>query len=252
MKVKSVTIGNATLYLGNCFDVLAKLKIKADAVITDMPYGVTDCEWDNSIPLDKFWEMIECCTKPAANIIYFGCGKFTYELYNSKRKWYRYSMVWVKSKKCGHLNSRLMPMRNHEDILIFGRPGNKRTAVYNSQKSSGGKVGVKITNHKSSVYRDTGEYTHISDGTLHPGSALYFKNETGQHPTQKPVALMEHLVKSYSNEKEIVVDPFMGSGSTGIAAIHTGRKFIGIEQNKKYFQIACERIERAYKGVNNG
>ena len=116
-----------------------------------------------------------------------------------------------------------MPMRNHEQILVFGRPGYRKHTTYIAQKSLGGKVGVKTTNHKSSVYRDTGEYTHVSDGTLHPGSVLYFKSESGYHPTQKPVLLMEFLINSYTNENEVVLDPFMGSCSTGIATLVSQR-----------------------------
>jgi site-specific DNA-methyltransferase (adenine-specific) len=216
-----------------------------DAVISDMPFGLTDCEWDTPIPLDSFWNMVEPHTKPSANFVLFGCGKFTVDLVNSKRKWYRYDLVWHKSKKVGFLWANKMPMRNHESILVFNRPGCFMSATYNPQKTPGGKVGVKTRNHRSSVYRDKGEYTHISDGTMHPGSVLSFKNETGLHPTQKSLALMEFLVRSYTNETDIVIDPFMGSGTTGVACTNAGRTFIGIERNKKYFGIACERIRKA-------
>ena len=246
MKTKCVKIGNATMYCGDCFDIMPRLDIQADAIISDPPYGVTDCDWDCSIPLEAFWAMVEERAKQSANIVLFGCGKFTVDLINSKPNWYRYDMIWVKSKKCGHLNANKMPMRNHEQILVFGRPGFRVATTYHAQKTPGGKVGVKTVNHKSSVYRDKGKFTHLSDGSLHPGSVLYFKSELDQHPTQKPVSLMECLVKSYSNENEIVVDPFMGSGSTGVACMNTGRQFIGIERERQYFNVACERIEEAY------
>ncbi|MCL2710568.1 MAG: site-specific DNA-methyltransferase [Planctomycetaceae bacterium] len=242
MGTNQVNIGNATLYCGDCFSVLPKLDVEFDAVISDPPFGITDCEWDCSIPLDSFWAMVECQTKQSANFVLFGCGKFTVDLVNSKRKWYRYDLVWAKSKKCGFLNANLMPMRGHESILVFIRPGFFKAATYNPQKTPGGKAGIKIRNHRSSVYRDKGEYTHVSDGTMHPSSVLPFNSEFGQHPTQKPLALMEFLVRSYTNEKDIVIDPFMGSGTTGIACVKAGRTFIGIERNKKYFDIACERI----------
>ena len=217
MKTKCVTIGDAVLYCGDCFDILPKLDVEFDAVVTDMPYGITDCKWDKRIPLDKFWELVEHKTKPTANIVLFGCGKFSVDLICSMRKWHRYEMIWVKSKKTGFLNANLMPMRNHESIHVFVKPGYFKKATYLPQKTLGGKTGVKTVNHhRSSVYRDTGAFTHTSDGTLHPGSVLYFKSEAGQHSTQKPIALMEYLVKSYSNENDLVVDPFMGSGSTGV------------------------------------
>ena len=248
MKTKQVTIGNTTLIHGDAFKVLPKLDIQVDAVISDPPYNCTDCSWDKPIPLDTFWNLIECKSKQSANIVIFGCGKFSHELYNSNPDWYRYDMIWAKTKKCGHLNANLQPMRNHESIHVFIRPGCVKKATYNPQKTLGGRVGVKTINHHSSVYRDTGEYVHISDGFMHPSSILYFKSETGQHPTQKPIGLMEHLIKSYTNKTEIVIDPFMGSGTAGVASIRTDRKFIGIEQDPQYFEIACERIKKAYMG----
>ena len=252
MKNKQVKIGNATLYLGDCFSILPKLDVECDALITDPPYGTTNCDWDIKIPLNTFWSIIDSSTKLTANFVLFGCGRFTHELFNSKPDWYRYDMVWVKSKKCGHLNANKMPMRNHESVLVFGRQGFRDAAAYNPQKSLGGRVGVKTVNHKSNVYRDKGTFIHTSDGFLHPGSVLHFKNEIGLHPTQKPLGLMEQLVKTYSNEGDTVLDCFMGSGSTAAAAINTGRKFIGIEQNEKYFNIAVERLKKAYSERKGG
>jgi site-specific DNA-methyltransferase (adenine-specific) len=246
MATSRVAIGNATLINGDCFTVLPKLNEKFDAVISDPPYGITACDWDNPIPLDSFWNMVERLTKQTANVVLFGCGKFTVDLVNSKRKWYRYDLVWHKSKKVGFLNANLMPMRNHESIRVFTRPGFFKTATYNPQKTPGGKVGIKKVNHRSCVYADRGVYTHVSDGTMHPCSVLPFNNESGQHPTQKPLALMEFLVRSYTNEKDTVIDPFMGSGTTGVACAKAGRAFIGIESNKNYFEIACERIRKAH------
>jgi site-specific DNA-methyltransferase (adenine-specific) len=246
MTKEKVTIGNITLYCGDCFSVLPKLNIESDAVISDPPFGITDCDWDNRIPLDSFWNMVVNRTKQSANVVLFACGKFTVDLVNSKRQWYRYDLVWHKSKKVGFLWANKMPMRNHEAILVFNRPGFFKAATYNPQKTPGGKVCRKTRNHRSHVYRDKGKYTHISDGTIHPSSVLPFSNECGLHPTQKPLALMEFLVRSYSNKNDIVIDPFMGSGTTGVACINTGRAFIGIERNKTYFDIACERIKKAF------
>ena len=246
MKTKQVTIGNATLYNGNSFDVLPKLDVEVDAVVTDMPFGITDCKWDKRIPLDKFWELVEHKTKPTANIVLFACGRFTHELYNSKRKWYRYDMIWVKNKKCGFLNANLQPLRNHESILVFVRPGFFKKGTYNPQKTPGGRAGIRKTKRRGGVYRSIDGCEKYYDGTIHPCSVLYFKNETGLHPTQKSVPLMEHLVKSCSNEGDTVIDPFMGSGSTGIACVSTGRRFIGIERDRKFFDIAVQRIVQAY------
>jgi len=243
--MKKVVIGNAILYCGDSFDILPKLDVIADAVISDMPYGVTNCDWDQPIPLDTFWNMIEPRTKQSANVILFACSRFTFDLYNSNPKSYRYDLIWAKSKKCGYLNANLMPMRNHESILVFGRPGFQRASTYNPQKTVGGREGIIIRNHRSSIYKNNGEFVHTSDGMQHPSSVLYFPSEFGQHPTQKPTALMEHLIKSYSKGSDVILDPFMGSGSTGVAAINTWRRFIGIEQNAEYFDIAVERITKA-------
>jgi site-specific DNA-methyltransferase (adenine-specific) len=239
-------MGNATLYLGDCFSILPKLDVHADARISDMPYGVTACRWDKPVPLDTFWSMVDGLTIPTANFVLFGCGRFSHKLYNSNPDWFRYELIWQKTKKVGFFNANLQPMRNHESILIFGRPGFQKASIYNAQKTASGKVYSKIISRRSNIYRDNGEYVHVSDGFQHPCSVLSFASERGQHPTQKPILLMEHLVKSYSNEGDVILDPFIGSGSTGVAAINSGRKFIGIEQNEMYFDIACERIKKAY------
>jgi len=248
MKIKQIKIGNATLYLGDSFSILPKLTMKADAVISDPPFGITSCKWDKPIPLDTLWEMLDRCTKQSANFVLFGASKFTVDLIISNRKWYRYDLIWVKSKKCGFLNANLQPMRSHESILVFGRPGFQRASTYNPQKTPGGRVRITTRNHKSTVYKNKGEFTHVSDGMQHPCSVLYFDSEFGQHSTQKPVALMEYLIKSYSKGNNVILDPFMGSGSTGVAAINTGRMFIGIEKDTEFFDIAVERIKKAHEG----
>jgi len=142
----------------------------------------------------------------------------------------------------------LIGCAGHESILVFGRPGFQRASTYNPQKTPGGRVRTTTRNHKSTVYKNKGEFTHVSDGMQHPSSVLYFASEFGQHPTQKPLALMEHLIKSYSNAGETVLDCFMGSGSTGVAAINTGRRFIGIERDEDIFNTAVERIKKANEG----
>jgi site-specific DNA-methyltransferase (adenine-specific) len=248
--MKKITIGNATLYCGDCFDVLPRLNMKFDAVISDPPFGMTACDWDVAFPLDQFWGMLEGKTKPAANFVLFGCGKFTIDLVNSNRKWYRYDLIWKKNNKAGFLLANKMPLRNHESILVFGRPGSRHAATYNPQKSPGGRRGIITNKLRGGVYSKVGSYTGVYDGTLHPCSVLPFDSDKdrrqGLHPTIKPLELMEFLVKSYSNEGDIIIDPFMGSGTTGVAAVQSGRTFIGIEQEKNYFDIACKRIKQAF------
>jgi len=219
--------------------------MEVDAVISDMPFGITACDWDIMPPLDIFWEMVEDKAKQSANVVLFGCGKFTVDLVNSRRKWYRYDLVWQKSKKVGFLNANLMPMRSHESILVFVRPGLLKVSTYNPQKTPGGRATIKTRNHQSSIYDSKGEYTHVSDGRVHPCSILSFNSEAGQHPTQKPLALMDWLVRTYTNAGDTVLDPFMGSGTTGVACVNTGRQFIGIERDREYFDIAVQRIREA-------
>ena len=256
-----ITIGGAsaphsTLYLGDCFEILPNLKINADALISDPPFGITACNWDVALPLDHFWEIVACKTKPTANCVLFGCGRFTVDLVNSNRKWYRYDLIWLKNNKVGFLNANKMPLRNHESIMVFGQPGFRDVATYNPQKSPGGRAGIKVNNLRSGIYTCEGRYRSVSDGTLHPCSVLPFDSDKskhpGQHPTQKPLALMEFLVKSYSDEGDIVIDPFMGSGTTGVAALQNNRRFIGIEKERQYFDVACQRIKQAYAERRKG
>jgi len=252
-RIRRVEIGDATLYHGDCFRVLPRLDIKTDAVISDMPFGITNIDWDQAPPLDALWNMLERRTKQSGNFVLFSAGKFTVDLISSRRNFYRYDLVWAKSRKCGFLNANLQPMRAHESILVFVRPGFFRVATYNPQKEPGGKTRITTRNHKSSVYDNKGEHTHVNtDGLIHPCSVLPFSSETGHHPTQKPLALMEWLVKTYTNEGDTVLDMFCGSGTTGVACINTNRKFVGIERDERYFDIAVERIRKANDEVNYG
>ena len=246
--MQTTTIGNATLYCGDCFDILPKLAVEADAVISDPPFGITACDWDVAPPLGLFWDLVDRKTKQTANFVLFGCGVFMIDMINSKYRWFRYDLIWAKNNKVGFMNANKMPMRNHESIMVFGRPGFQEAATYNPQKTPGGRSGIKKVKTKAGVYPAT-EHIHESDGTLHPCSVLPFKSDKDNvkklPPTLKPLALMEHLVKSYTNEGDTVIDPFMGSGTTGVACAKHGRRFIGIEKNEKYFDIACKRIHEA-------
>jgi len=247
--MKEKTIGNCLLYHGDCFDILPKLDVQADAVISDPPFGITDCDWDILLPFARFWDMIACRSKPTANFVLFGCGKFTVDLINAKYLWYRYDLVWAKNNKVGFLLANKMPMRNHESVLLFGRPGYQESATYNPQKTPGGRVFTDKKRVRSGGVYPASTYTSESDGTFHPCTVLSFDHDRQNnqkalnlHPTQKPLALMEWLVKSYTNEEDTVIDPFMGSGTTGVACAMHNRRFIGIEQNEEYFETAVKRI----------
>jgi site-specific DNA-methyltransferase (adenine-specific) len=197
------------------------------------------------------WELVDYKTKPTANFVMFGCGCFAIDLVNSKYRWYRYDLVWQKNNKVGFLNANKMPMRNHEQVLVFGRPGFQESATYNPVKTPGGRPFVKKTRVRQGGVYPASSYTSESDGSRHPCTVLAFDHDRykdeqrGFHPTQKPLALMEWLVKSYTNEGDLVIDPFMGSGTTGVACAKLNRRFLGIEQKTEYFETAVERIKNA-------
>jgi site-specific DNA-methyltransferase (adenine-specific) len=245
-KVKTVEIGNCTLYCGDSYSILPKLKIEADAIISDPPYGITSCDWDQALQLPMFWDMINNSAKISANIVLFAAGHFMIDLVNSKYRWFRYDLIWVKNNKVGFLNANKQPLRSHEYILVFGRSGERANATYNPVKKEGGNSYTRRHNiDKNSVY-PARSYTTISDGKRHPSSVLNFKSDKNflkLHPTLKPLALMEFLVSSYSNKNDIIIDPFMGSGTTGIACQKLGRRFIGVEKEEQFFDIAVKRMK---------
>ena len=224
--MEKAEFGNSVLYHGDAFEVLPTLDDGLiDSVVSDPPYGVTDFDWDKVPPFERMWQLFEAKSKDNANFVLFGCGGFTIDLINSKRPWYRYDLCWCKNNKTGFLNSRLMPLRNHETVMLFGKPGHQKTATFNPP-----------------------------NGAVHPCSVLPFDHERGNnqqsqhaHPTQKPLQLMGYLLMLYSNPGDLVLDPFAGSGTTLEAAMKLGRQFIGIERERQYYEIACKRLEEAYR-----
>ena len=246
---------NIRLIQGNCLEVMDRLideGIKVDAIITDPPYGTTACKWDSIIPFDEMWPRLEILANERTPIILFGSQPFTSALIMSNLKSFRYDWIWDKRKVTGVLNAKKMPLRRHEDILMFY----KKLPTYNPQKKyNGKKTGIKKHIVNSELYRKT-EKTgiYVDDGSRYPTSIIENINgvinnskEKIKHPTQKPVLLMEYLIKTYTNEGDIVLDFTMGSGSTGVACKNTNRNFIGIELDNKYFNIAKERIENHIK-----
>ena len=220
-----------------------------DMVCTDLPYQKTQNHWDNLIPFSEMWEQYERIIKNNGAIVLFGQGNFSAELICSNLKMYRYSLVWEKTKAGGFLNAKRMPLQAHEDIMVFY----KKLPVYNPQMSIG-KPYVKkaVTNGDGGNY---GKFERIGEvavntGTRYPRSVIKIPNDNHNslHPTQKPVPLLEYLIRTYTNEGETVLDNCMGSGSTGIACINIGRNFIGMELDKGYFEIAQNRIANATKG----
>ena len=237
------------LYQGDCLEIMNQLieqNIKVDAIITDPPYGTTQNSWDSVIPFDKMWEKLLQLCKDTTPIILFGNQPFTSTLVSSNLKMFRYSLVWVKNKFSDFLNASRKPMKIHEDILIFY----KDLPLYNPQYTYS--ESYKRWNTQKSVDKQTnyGKHkSHVSqsDGKRLPTTVLNFDRvERPLHSTQKPIALMEYLIKTYTNEDDTVLDFTMGSGSTGVACKNLNRNFIGIEINEKYFEIAKERIKNTH------
>jgi len=243
--MKKEIIGNATLYLGDCLEILPTLG-KVDAVITDPPYGTTQCKWDSVIDLQEMWGCIGKCVSNETPVAIFGCEPFSSVLRLSNINNFKYDWVWDKPKGTGFLNANKQPMRNHELISIFY----KNQCLYNPQKTSGHKLKVSTRGDKDKqVYGDYKGNVYSSEDRF-PRSIQEFSSDTQNtslHPTQKPVALLEYLIKTYSDAAALILDFTMGSGTTGVACMNLGRKFIGIEIEPKYFNIACERIEQAQK-----
>jgi len=241
------------LMLGDCLEVMRGMPDgSVDMVLTDPPYGTTACKWDSVIPFEPMWEQLKRITKKNGAIVITASQPFSSALVMSNVKMFKYCWVWEKSKATGHIHAKNKPMKKHEDIVVFSGgttvhasqsvnrmayhpQGLKRKIVPTIRKAGGSSDTVmgKRPSHKDVV----------QEFECYPKSILKFKSEGKTvHPTQKPVALMEYLIKTYTNESETVLDFTMGSGTTGVAAKNLNREFIGIELDKTYFNIAKERI----------
>lgn len=248
------------LWHGDCLVEMQKIGDKSvDCIICDLPYEVLNkgnkhAQWDKMLPLDKLWEQYNRVIKDNGAIILFGQGMFTAQLMISNPKMWRYNLIWDKIMPTGFLNSKRMPLRSHEDILVFY----KSLPTYNPQMT---KCAPHKRNHskgnmlkpcKNQCYGSYVETPTIISDEKFPKSIISISKEhcVGKfyHPTQKPVALIEWLVKTYTNENELVLDNTMGSGTAAVACMNTNRKFIGIELDDKYYDIACKRVKEA---INN-
>lgn len=236
-----------SLMLGDCLERMKEIPTgSVDMVLTDPPYGTTACKWDSVIPFESMWEQLKRIIKPNGAIVLFGAEPFSSLLRCSNIKDFKYDWVWEKSKATGFLNSKKQPLRAHEIISVFY----SKPPTYTQQMTEGVAYnkGVRKEQTQNDVYGSFDRVEVKSDGLRFPRSVQYFKtaeSEGGFHKTQKPIALMEYLIKTYTNEGQVVLDFAMGSGTTGVAALNTGRKFIGIEMDKCYFDVATERIHKA-------
>lgn len=237
------------LILGDCLQEMKSIKDNfVDLVLADPPYGITACKWDSIIPLEPMWEQLKRIAKPKAAIVMTASQPFTTILISSNLDWFKYCWVWEKEAGTGLLNSKKQPLRNHEDIPVFYR----EQCEYNPQFLKG-KAYVSKKGGETNCYGNSGNIFTDNPGRRYPKTILKFKRDKSkQHPTQKPVALMEYLIKTYSKKGQTVLDFCMGSETTGVACANLERNFIGIEKEEKYFKIAKERIERAVQKQSEG
>ncbi len=240
-----------TLYNGDCLDVMDKIPDKSiDLVLCDLPYAITDISWDVLIPFDKLWNQYNRILKESGNVVLFSSGQFTFKVAESNLDDFRYRLIWKKNVPTGMSSARYRPMKYFEEICVFNKGA--KSAVYNPQMKE--RVGEKKQCYNYEHY--CGDSNHIQMGKkpkkydpdyVQPSDVLEFDvvpNRNGKiHPTEKPVKLLEYLIRTYSNENAVVLDNCMGSASTGIAAIRMKRKFIGIEKDKSYYDKCVERIQ---------
>ena len=227
------------LMLGDCLERMKEIPDgSVDLVLTDPPFGTTQNKWDSVIPLEDMWAELKRVIKPNGAIVLSAAQPFTSTLILSNIDMFKYQWVWEKSKPTGHLNAKKQPLRKHEDVVVFYR----KQCTYNPQGLKDTHAIVSRTNRGN--YGDCSKTT-VQTKTGYPISILQFPTTVGVHPTQKPVELMEYLIRTYTNEGETVLDFTMGSGSTGVAAKNLNRRFIGIELDPDYFDIAKQRIESA-------
>ena len=233
------------LIQGDCLEEMDKLiaeNVKVDAIICDPPYGTTACKWDSVIPLEPMWEQLKRIIKPNGAIVMTASQPFTTTLITSNMKMFKYCWVWQKQKPTNFYQVKWQPLKEHEDVVVFC----KVKPVYNPQGTKPVNIKSGRKNKSSNLYSkyDGGDYVRKIGN--YPRSIQFFPTEgdSGRlHPTQKPVALMEYLIKTYTNEGETVLDFAMGSGTTGVACKNLNRDFIGIELDAEYFKIAKEWIK---------
>jgi len=243
------------LYFGDCLDIMPEIPDRSiDMILADPPYGTTACKWDSIIPLEPMWKQLKRIIKRNGAIVMTASQPFTTTLISSNMKMFKYEWIWEKSVGSNFACLKYQPMKEHENILVFGKNKTKYYPIKQSRKGSGAKRMkyahncIQETEFMGGLKKNQQDQYYNKD-MRNPSSVQFFNNREkcrGLHPTQKPVALMEYLIKTYTNEGEIVLDFAMGSGTTGVACKNLNRNFIGIEKDEKYFEIAKQRIEKMY------
>lgn len=250
-----------TLWQGDCLELMKDIPDKSiDMILCDLPYGTTKCKWDVIIPFEKLWEQYLRLIKEDGAIVLFGKEPFSSKLRISNIEMYKYDWVWVKDTKSNFMQANHQPLNNVELISVFGKGyvrdiKDKVMMKYNPQFSDGKEYRLPKVSKTTDLFGENhknGVYKHYDRDTTkrYPYNIIQFNMDKHKvHPTQKPVALLEYLIKTYSNENDTILDNCMGSGSTGVACVNTNRNFIGIELDEKYFKIAEERINNTCKSL---
>ena len=239
-----------TLHHGDCLDILPTLADKSvDAIIADPPYGTTACKWDSVIPFEPMWKELKRIIKPRGAIVLFGSQPFTSALVMSNPEWFRHEWVWQKNRGSNFANTVREPMKEHESVLIFSAGGwTYRPQMQERSGKGSERICYAFTDRshtQSANYRKMTRDRNPPQLLRYPSSVQKFNTEVGLHPTQKPLALLEYLVKTYTHAGDTVLDFTMGSGTTGEACVTTGRHFIGIEKDEGYYNVAAKRLDAA-------
>ncbi|MEB3220186.1 MAG: site-specific DNA-methyltransferase [Nostocales cyanobacterium 94392] len=241
---------NVKLYKGDCLLEMDKIPDgSVDLILADPPYGTTACKWDNVIPFGPMWAHIWRVLKPNGACVLFGSEPFSSLLITSELAFFKYSLIWEKTKVSHFAQAPYRFLSIFENLLIFSKGGCSKNAknkmIYNPQGVNDCEKICKGKAHSDHRPSSTVQKDYVQKKTNYPKNILKFKSDNAkEHPTQKPVALLEYLIKTYTNENETVLDFTMGSGSTGVACVNTNRNFIGIEMDDKYFEIAEKRINQ--------
>jgi len=248
-------MGTQKLLQGDCLELMKDIQDKSvDMILCDLPYGTTSCKWDVIIDFELLWKQYERIIKDKGAIVLTASQPFASSLVMSNPSLFKYEWIWEKPNGTNFISVNYQPFRVHEQILIFSKSTitwtkNKNNMKYYPQKTKGNPYSCKSgKSERKSVHRggsDMSGYETINKGERHPKTIIKVNPEKGIHPTQKPVALMEYLIKTYTNENDLVLDNCMGSGTTGVACKNLDRNFIGIELDEKYFNIATKRINDA-------
>lgn len=243
------SVSGSTFVNADCFDVFPFIEDKSiDAIICDLPYGTTQCKWDSILPLKKLWNEYERMIKPNGVIVLTASQPFTTKLISSNFNLFRYELIYGKTKSSNFMQAKKQPLKTHENILVFY----KKLGTYNPQMTKAivldkRKKEKQYSHKEGSVNEGQKTFRKVENGLRYPTSSLLFNNSDktkNEHPTQKPIELMEWLVKTYTNEGDIVLDNTMGSGTTILAAIKNNRIGIGIEKEKQYYDVAVRRASQ--------